>query len=261
MRKLFTASLVLCATLALALNAVALERVAAQKELVRDEIGNPGGWAAGTSTCTLLYSNFCTGYIYRWTFSVSNALFGQVATVADCCGPNATGVLDYTVHRARDCVPSGYGFTGSLAIHNVDGQDCPTGPAIASQPWLPCPTPVNFQTIAWGGVPLPSKFVYLVNWGGLNNSGYGGFDSDLGGDAAGVQPPSCPLCYPCGRTPNRSYVYGTTTSQYCPGTPVEPETTDTNNTTVEWRVYYLMTCHSVISVEQDSWGSVKNLYR
>lgn len=258
MRKLFTVSLVLCATLALALNAVALERVAAQKELVRDDVRNPGGWAAGVTTCTLLYHNYCTGYIFRWTFNVSNALFGQVADVADCCGPNSSGVLDFTVHRARDCVPSGYGYTGTVGLYNVDANDCPSGAAIASQPWLPCPTQPGFQVINWG-VAVPAKFLFLYNWGGLNNSTYGGVDSDLGGEAAGVQPPSCPLCYPCGR-PNRSYVYGTTTSPYCPGTPVEPETTDSNGTTVEWRVLYFMTCGPV-SVESDSWGSVKNLYR
>jgi hypothetical protein len=261
MRKFFSVCLVLSSTLLLAGGALALE-----KNLVRDTEVYGGQWNAST-TCVLSYANFCTGYIFNWTGWGNGDTIGQVFHFADCCEPgSSSGYLTQTIHRQRTDSPPSYGFTGVAAVWNSDVQDCPTGAPLMSQPWLPVQSPgPGFQTLTWG-VSVPANAVITFQFATPVAATITGFDSDLGGIAASDGEVSCGTCFPCPR-PNHSYYYGITpTTVLCPGSGgvgsnLDPEgAADTDGAAVEWRVQYFITCGPV-SVDNDTWGSIKGMYR
>ncbi len=230
MRKYFVSAFVLAALLAFATSGLALEKSASQ--FSGDTLGD---WNAGGSSVSVSYYNICTGWI--WVYS---SLPGELeaGTVFDNCG---NGVVQSTYMYFRTAAPANYGFTGTAAIETVDAQDCPTG-ALMSQPHLPA---AGWNFFAWG-VAAPARFaaVYtLADEQGLGNPT--GLVSD--------GPNACGVCFPTTRTTN-SYTWGLTSSPACPGSAMAD-----NNCFVEWLGSATLTCP--VSVEDESWGSIKTLYR
>ena len=236
MRKLFVSAFVLAAIFMLATSGLALEKTAAQFN--GDDLGD---WNAAT-TCSVGYYNICTGWIWIWSGFADGEVLGRVSDT--CCDPGSASVLDGSYLYYWTGAQAGYGFTGTHAVYAVDASDCPTGAALASQPWLPAS---GWNLTMWG-VNVPSRFVVTAT-----------IQDDLGlatpvalpSDGAGG---ACGLCFPTTRTTG-SYFYGLDTSPICPGSALND-----GACFVEWLGNALIS-GCVVSVEDESWGSIKSLYR
>ena len=238
MRKFFLTAFVLAASLVVASTGLALEKTAAR---MTDD--SDGGWAAGTQTCTVNYYNTCNGWVWIWSGLSANDRWG---VSFDGCGSSCS--LDASDTYFWTAAPAGYGFTGTADVNAADANDCP-GAAIASQALLPAS---GWNTLVWG-VAVPDNFVISVN-----------FPSDQGiptpvaiptdHPAAGpTGPAGCGSCYPTTRE-NHTYYYGTAASPLCPGSSLNDGICD-----AQWLFNAYLTC--TVSVEDQSWGAVKNLYR
>lgn len=196
------------------------------------------------------YYNVCTGWVWCWGSLIHHTNFG---VVADACCVDGQAALAQTTHFICSGAPSGYGYTGSIAVYAVDGADCPISPPIHSQPYLPSTDTFPFQTLNWGGVPIPSRFAIIVTvvaeFGYLNPASFG-TDHPAAGPTG---PPACGTCYPAGR-PNHSFLYFAAGSPVCPGIPINDGICDAQ---LMWDIDLSCT----VSVEESSWGQIKVLYR
>jgi hypothetical protein len=239
MRKFFTIAFVLVAMLAFATSGFALER-----SLDRATNDVSGDWNAG-STCTIQYWNGGVGWTWTWTgWSPGD----RIGVNYQACGAALTSVDIFTRFTNNVPVLPGYGFTATLDAFAADGSGCPTGPSLGSTTFLPNGT---IQNVAFAAaVPVPTSFVASVTMG----SGGGGttrYGSDF--DATGpTGPQGCGTCFPTTRVSN-SYYYGTATTPLCPGSKLSVICE------VEWRWNAHMS--GPISVENSSWGQIKDLYR
>lgn len=239
MRKFFVTTSVLAAMLCLASSSMALE-----KKAVAFDDNRLDDWNAGT-TCRVNYYNICTGWVWVWSGFADGT---QVGLVVDTCCPSA-GLVQAQLFVPTSA-PSGYGFTGTLRAHAADANDCPVGPALASAPYLPTSL---FTVVPFAGQPVPSKFVLVAE---TADDQAIGDPSSFGTDhpAAGpTGPQACGFCYPATRT-NHSFVYGTVASPACPGSVF-------NDGICNAQLFWDIDLSCGISVEESSWGSIKNLYR
>jgi hypothetical protein len=239
MRKFFLTAFVLAASLVVASTGLALEKTAA-----RFNDDSQDGWAAGTQTCTVSYYNTCTGWIWIWSGWSAN---DTVGTAFEGCGTSCD--LSQSQMYFWSGAPAGYGFTGTAAVYAADANSCPTGPAIASQALLPLS---GWNVLNWG-VSVPSNFVLTNAFGNTPITNPAAFPTEH--PAAGpTGPAACGTCYPIDRTTHTFY-YGTSASPLCPGSSLA----DGSGCDAEWLHVAFLSC--VVSVEDQSWGAVKNLYR
>ena len=132
-RLRFVVLALLAATVFLSSPASALE-----KTVGRLTDGLDGWRSGGTSTnCLVDYYNTCNGWIWIWSGWAPEDQIG-VCFTSCCTGLGAN--VDSSFVFFSSGAPSGYGFTGSVGIFNVDGDCCPTGSPISSQPLLPTST-------------------------------------------------------------------------------------------------------------------------
>jgi len=245
MRKFFVTTFVLAAMLCIATSSMALEKRASSFSGDRSD-----DWNAG-ATCRVSYYNICTGWVWCWSGFGEGGRLGLV--VDCCCGPGEQSALLQSTHFLCSPAPSGYGFTGTIAVHNVDANDCPVGAAISSQPFLPSVAP--FQTVAWGTVSVPCQFAIVVTMndgeGGVANPALIGTDHPAAGPTG---PVACGTCYLPTR-PNHSFAYGTVATPACPGSSFNDGICDAQ---LFWDID--LVCGGV-SVDESSWGSIKGLYR
>jgi hypothetical protein len=246
MRKFFVTTFVLAAMLCLATSGMALEKKAASFDDNRSD-----DWNAG-ATCRVNYYNICTGWVWCWSGFGDDFRLGLV--VDSCCGAGEQASLLQTSHFLCTPAPSGYGFTGTIAVHNVDANNCPVGAPIASQPYLPNYVTFPFSVVAWASVPVPSKFAVVVTTAQdlFENPAAFGTDHPAAGPTG---PVACGTCYPANR-PNNSFGYGTAASPVCPGSTFNDGIC---NAQLFWDID--LACGGPVSVEQTSWGSIKGLYR
>src|SRR6185503_2640518 len=119
-------------------------------------------WSAG-ATCRVSYYNICTGWVWCWGGFDNWDRFGVVAD--RCCEGNAVAYLLQSSLFLCTASPVYYGFTGTIAVHSVDANDCPTSPPIAVQPYLPWYVESSsFSVITWGSVPVPNRFAVVVTF-------------------------------------------------------------------------------------------------
>ena len=240
MRKLFLTAFVLAASLVVASTGLALEKTAMR---VTDD--GRDGWAAGTQTCTVQYYNICTGWVWLWSPWGDG---DRVGTAFADCGDQCA--LDSSFMFFRSAAPAGYGFTGTAAVYAVDANECPTGAPIASQALLPVS---NWNLVAWGGVAVPDNFIVSYEFAasqGLPNP----MSIGTGHPAAGpTGPQACGACYPTTRV-THSFAWGTAASPVCPGSVFNDGVCN-----AELMFDAAMSC--TVSIEDQSWGAVKNLYR
>ena len=197
----------------------------------------------GASTCSLVYYNTCTGWIWIWTgWAPSERLGVQYDACADCANPELATTFAYVYSGA----PAGYGFTGTLGVYAADASDCPTGSALASTAWLPV---AGWNTHAWN-VPVPASFAVMMTMGaGLSNPTAFTTDHPAAGPTG---PQACGFCYPLGR-PNHSYGWGTT-GPPCPGIPL-------NDGVCDAQLLWDAQLNCPIATESSTWGTIKSLYR
>jgi hypothetical protein len=238
MRKYFLTAFVLAATLVFATSGLALEKVAARVDDSRLD-----DWNAGTS-CSIAYYNYCTGWVWIWSGWSSGDKVG--VGFDSCCPGDATLNLHYMYVWTAS--PPGYGFTGTIEVTDTDDLFC-KGVPLMQQTFLPVS---GWNTYLWG-VQVTDKF--LVQF----TTGISAFPNPLAVStdhpAAGpTGPQACGFCYPTTR-PNRSFYLGTATSPLCPGSPLNDGVCDAQ---LLWGA--ALTCKP-ISVEEESWGKIKSLYR
>jgi hypothetical protein len=204
-----------------------------------------GAWNAGL-TCTISYFNTCTGWIWAWG---GWELEDWIGVAFESCCSSKSAVLNTSSLFIYTAAPSGRGFTGVIAVHEADENLCPTGAPLASQFFLPLS---GWNTYAWG-IDVPSTFVVLARAGSPLLPSPLSFATDH--PAVGpTGPPACGTCYPTTRL-TRSFYYGTVDSPACPGAPLNDGVC---NAELLWNAQ--LTCGTV-SVDDQSWGSIKKLYR
>jgi hypothetical protein len=209
----------------------------------RQWTGEGREWNAG-STCAVSYYNLCTGWYWVWSDFYDE---DQIGVQFDTCCPNAT--LESTWIFAEESTPT-YAFTGYIDVYEADSEQCPTGPPIASNFFLPR---TGWNEYVWN-VPVHGQFVVMARL--QNGAGDYMIPMWLVTDhpAAGpTGPAACGTCYPATRE-THSFQYGTETSPWCPGLPFQDGTCAAE---LVW--YSSLTC--AVHTTESSWGSLKALYR
>jgi hypothetical protein len=242
MRKFFLVCSVMVATFVFAASGFALERRTARLTADLD------GWSSA-STCTIQYYNICTGWVWILSgFGPSN-VFG---VVNDRCPCNGTESLLTTQTLTWTGAPAGYGFTGTMGVFNVDANNCPSGAAIQSQPWLPTGS-ASYQLVNWNAVVANPKFCLLYTTGPASSNPFGIACEHPAAGPTG--PAACGSCYPTSRV-NHSFDYGTVSGPLCP-----PASFFNDGSACDAQIIVAegLTCQ--VAVEPQTWGNIKNLYR
>ncbi|MFN8179251.1 MAG: hypothetical protein U0167_15070 [bacterium] len=235
MRRIFSASIVMTAALAMTANGFALE-----KRSVNDT-ATPQGWSSA-STCAIVYYNRCTLWSWAWGGFGAGDRYGVCANA--CCA----GSVVQTQNRVFTAAPSGYGFTGTVSVKAADANCCPTGAVLGSQPWLPTGP---FDVHNWN-IPVPSRFCLIYTFG---PSGEGPARIGTDHPAAGpTGPAACGYCYPTTRV-NHSFYWGTANTPVCPGSTFFDGICD-----AQARIDIFMTC-ACCAIDPQSWSHIKNFYR
>ncbi|MAF26560.1 MAG: hypothetical protein CME07_01695 [Gemmatimonadetes bacterium] len=241
MRKYFVTTFVLVALLVFATSGLALEKTSMR--LTDDSRAD--NWNAAT-TCTVLYYNYCTGWLWIWSGWSPGDILGVQFDAPNSGGGTLYANWLFTWTGA----PSGYGFTGSLDVNAADANACPTGAAIGSQPYLPAGG--GWEFASWGaGVAVPGSFTVGAVMGATAGNPTT-FVTDH--PAAGPTGPTpCGTCFPTSRDPH-SYYWGSAASPLCPGSTLFDGVCDAG---FVWEA--IISCS--VGVEPSSWGSVKGLYK
>lgn len=238
----------LMTTLLLATTGLALEKVAAR---LMDDDSRMWRSATTTTTCSVSYYNYCTGWVWVWSGWSPGDRYGVCFTNCCAAGPYLVGSwLTETGIYISTASPAGYGFTGVVDLWNADVDNCPTGAAIASQSHLHAS---GWNVIDFGGMAqsVPSKFVITYTAGSGSGDPHAIYSDHPAAGPTGPQ--ACGYCYPSPRT-TYTYWYGTPTTVICPGSPLSDGVCN-----IEWLWYCYLDC--VTPVESTSWGRVKGLYR
>lgn len=206
-------------------------------------------WRGGT-TCAISYYNTCTGWLWVWGGWANGDRVGVASQ--NCCGAGFTShVTDMRIYWGTGA-PAGYGFTGSVDLWAADVNGCPTGPSLGTQPMLPIDG--GFATATFTApVPVPDDFIVTYTFAdamSLNNPAQIGTEHPAAGPTG---PQACGSCYPALRT-NRTFYYGTGASPVCPGSTL-------NDGVCDAQLLWDVNADCVVSVESNSWGQIKNLYR
>ena len=205
-----------------------------------------GGWTA-VGTCSVVYYNTCTGWIWLWGDWWPGDVIGTCYDTDSCGGPGELVWLLASVTYFRNVLPAGYGCTGTIAIQRADANMCPTA-VLASAPMLPA---LRWNINNWG-IEVPSRFVVTYEFGPQQDYPYVRPATDH--PAAGpTGPAACSYCFPTTRVA-RSFYYGTASSPLCPGSAFNDGVCDANLLGWVW-------LNSLASVDESSWGGVKSLYR
>jgi len=238
MRKKLITPLAIAASLGVATSAAALEKTAARM----GEDSRPADWNAGT-TCSVAYYNTCTGWVWVWSGFAPNEVYG--VCFESCCVPGG-GTLMTNWSYVWTAAPAGYGFTGTIAVSNADANCCPTAPALASQTFFPIS---GWNMYSWG-VNVGPSFVVAATLGPGAASPIA-----LASDHAAAGPTgpvACGTCYASPR-PAHSFSYGTS------GGPCVASSLNDGTCACELLWDAQLSC--TVSVEDSSWGTIKNLYR
>ncbi len=238
MRTRHLAAVVLAASLVLSCPAHALERTAARLDADRAD-----NWNAG-ATITLRYYNACTGWIWILSGFAASDQFGVWFEGAFCPWPPEVSASWHYVYTGP---PSGYGFTGSIALSAADANACPVGVPIETQPFLPV---TGWNVHAWVGSPMPDDFLIHVTLGAGNGTPLA-MATDHPAPVGGG-PAACGTCYPTSRV-NHSFYYGP--GGACPGSVFF------NDGTCDAQLLWDCDLVCYKAVEPQSWGSIKSLYR
>ncbi|NNE44249.1 MAG: hypothetical protein HKN12_08560 [Gemmatimonadetes bacterium] len=204
---------------------------------------NPPEWSTA-ATATIAYYNNCTGWFWTWENLRPGEQFGMVFDTGNLALIQTTALLTYGTFA------SGYGFTGTISVTDVDASDVPTT-VRASQPFAPVPFTWTIQT--WNMAPPESRAALRVTWPPTPT---GPTDIHLVTDHPALGPTgptACGTCYPTTRTAH-SYRWGTAAAPLVPGDPFFDGSCDAE---LVWEITVTQTSPT----DQRSWGAVKALYR
>jgi len=238
MRKYFMTAFVLAAMLVFATSGLALEKTA-----VRADRTNADGWDAGAS-CSVTYANICTGWLWVWSGWSPGDTFG--VGFEPCC---ANGALVGATAYFWTGSPSGYGFTGTLTLSEGDANLCPTATVLNSVIILP---PGGPESLAGAGAAGANAVLAYTVGAGVGNPISMPTDHPAAGPTG---PQACGSCFPSTR-PIHTFYYGTPATPLCPGSSFNDGICDAEG--LFWSAAFT---GCTISVEENTWGAVKNLYR
>ena len=240
MRRALLTGVSIGAALALASSSLALERRSMQTT------EEPGGWNTASS-CHISYYNVCTLWSWAWGGFAPGDRFGVASPRCRALGD----ILLQTQTRIATGAPSGYVYTGTIAVHNADLNGCPIGAPLQSQPWLPT---AGDQVHLWS-VGIPNATFALVYTFGPSGEGPARIMTDH--PAAGpTGPMACGRCYPLTRV-NHSFYWGTASTPLCPGSEFFDGICDAQLRVDE----FFSPGIGGIAVTPQSWGEIKTLYR
>ncbi|GJM44451.1 MAG: hypothetical protein DHS20C21_12930 [Gemmatimonadota bacterium] len=241
MRKYFMTAFVLVAMLVFATSGLALEKTNAQ---LTDGRG-ADGWNAGT-TCSVSYFNTCTGWLWVWSGWAGGDVLGMCYD--PCCTNGAQ--LDATGTYIWTGALPGYGFTGTIEVSTADANCCPDV-QLAQQVFLPVS---GLNVHAWG-VPASGPVVLTMTLASATGAPSPVVVPSDHPAAGPTGPAAWGFCYPTPRTVHSFYYGNTNTGTICPGSALNDGVG-----TAEW-LSWSAAFSCPVSVEESSWGSVKNLYR
>jgi hypothetical protein len=208
-------------------------------------------WRSNTESCSIVYYNACTGWIWVWS---SWAPEDRVGVNFDTCCPtsNNSNLLTGWMF-VQSGSPPGYGFTGTVDVWVADAQGCPIGSPLASTVILPVLgwNKIDYQPT--GGVQVPASFTFTYTLGpGAGNPLAFASDHPAAGPTG---PAACGTCYPTTRT-TQSFYFGSSSSPLCPGSSFNDGLC---NAELIWDAQ--LNCIPPISVEPSTWTEIKELYR
>jgi hypothetical protein len=246
MRKFFVSAFVLGAIFAFATSSYALEKT--QARFTGDA---PDDWVTSEETISISYYNICLGWVWVWSGFADSEMFGTVFN-------HGAGVLTGSYQYFPTGAPPGYGFTGWAVVNNVKGEkphlEGLVWPAKAQIPFLPAGA--GWEYIAWGVLIGEWKDSFAVSYCLQDDFGYG-TPVNVYSDG----PFACGVCFPTDRT-TKSYLWGIAQKDV-DGKPIYTENPGTplfdGQCYVEWLA--AVTLKKVISVDSESWGGIKSLYR
>lgn len=206
------------------------------------ELDEAAAWRS-FATQTVRYYNTCTGWYWLWTHWQPE---DRIAVVFDRTG----GYLDVVSVAAARALPQGYGYTGTIAIHDVDAGGCPVDPPLASQPFIPI-TGTAFTPFYWG-LPSPGgPWGAVVTFSTRPNNPIAFYSDHPAPGATG--PIACGTCFPRDRT-SHSFYLGPAEAPLCPGATFFDGFCDAE-------LLWTAEIGYATDVEPTSWGSIKALYK
>ncbi len=224
----------------------------ALEKVTRAAVDGPDSDWRGGASCAVQYYNICTGWLWVWSGFDAGDRVGQLTTT--CCSPSETGsVIQASMFWATGA-PAGYDFTGTVDLWNADANGCPTGGPLGSLPLLPVSNTFMVADFSSSPVTVPTDFLITYTFGPLATLPTPAAFGTEHPAAGPTGPQACGTCYPNDRT-NRSFYYATAASPLCPGTTFNDGVCDAQ---LLWSV--TLACLTT-SVDESSWGQIKNLYR
>lgn len=208
--------------------------------------GRSDVWNRGASPCSVVYYNFCTGWVWIWSGWLANDQ-DQIGVCFDSCC-DTPDLLSSCFLNIWTGTPSGYGFTGTIGVFDADANCCPTGTALATQSYAPLS---GWNQFDWG-IVVGSQFVIQVTHGLSALPNPTAYTSDHP-EAGPTGPAACGTCYPTSRV-NHSWYYGTVASPLCPGSALPDNLCDAQ---LLWDAQ--LGCST--AVQATSWASIKALYQ
>lgn len=241
MRKFFLTAFVLAAAMVFATSVLALEKTAVRY----DGDDRADSWSQDY-TCSVVYYNNCTGWLYYWTGWSPGDVFGTV--MDPCCQEGEIAAVMTGRAMFYNGSPAGYGFTSTMGIYDAPA-GCPVPPAIAEGTFLA----LNWDywtTVDFGGVQVTGPYALTIECAGAGNP-----IDPLSDHPAAVNPDpaQCGYCFPTSRVA-RSFYWGTFSSVLCPGSTFFDDVCDAN-------LFMISDFSCGVGVEETSWGTIKNLYR
>ncbi len=237
-------AVLVAAVLASAPSALALERVSVPVS----ESPDHGDWAA-SARCTLSYFNACTGWMWTWSGWLHTERVAM--TIDTCCPENASARLTSASLYAWHGAPSGYGFTGTLSVYQLDSAGCLATP-LGAQPLLPS---TGDNITSWSLTAHGRDLALVYEHAGATSPDPTVWVSDH--PAAGpTGPAACGTCYPSVRV-GHGYLFGVANSPLCPGSVLHDGVC-----AAEWRWGAEFSCaDGGVAVSPRSWSAIKSLYR
>jgi hypothetical protein len=205
-------------------------------------------WSSGAEV-QLFYYNYCTGWL--WVLQGFGA-GDRVGVVFDSgCEPGESATLVDSRVFVLEGASAGYGFTGTMSVHEVDATLCPVDPPLSSQSWLPDLYTLNNEFL-WN-IPVGEQFAIVATLSappGFGNPTRLVMDHPAPGWTG---PAACGYCFPTTRAA-RSFYWGTSASPECPGSKFYDGECDAE-------LIFDAGVNRAVGVSARTWGRIKSLYR
>ncbi|MFH1681475.1 MAG: hypothetical protein ABIH26_12655 [Candidatus Eisenbacteria bacterium] len=207
----------------------------------------PHGSGGATGTCSIIYYNMCSGWLWTWSGWLAGDEVGVVFDMPTDCGKIPGEPCTNTVFwwYWRYTTP-GWGYTVTYNMYDATAQYCKTGPSYGTA--TQDPTERWNYNLGLGGPSLSDLITLTATWdkGGLPRLGTDNNNKNY------MAPVACP-----GFTvgPIRTVYFGGLTTQYCP-----PQYLADNWGPVQCLMDAEFFCGD-IGTQESSWTGVKSLFR